>query len=246
MPPTLPPGGDFATRAHVRFALDGDGFMLGENDPTRQSGARSWLQRSHDQVTWRLRASLPNDVKGEIAALAAAEPPFRDDATPPAHWARYRAILERAGPVEVERHGPVYLVEHNLPVPAGYSFLASEDAAPLIETWWKNGMPKPLFDIGFTDPDELWAPWRVLLIDGEPAAVGQTARMSPFGVECGVITVPDHRLKGLGAAVVSAWSHAPALAGLPLYYSTSHDNVGSQGIARRLGAMRVGDEWSLS
>lgn len=248
MPPAQSPGRDFATRAHVRFALDGEGFMLGENDPNRQSGARFWLQRTFDQTTWRLRASVPDLVKSRIAALAATEPAFSNDRAPPVHWDAYRALLSQAGAIEAERHGPVYLLDANLPVPPGLEVVASESAetADLIARWRAEGMPKALFDIGFTAPEELWAPWRLLMLDGEPAAVGQTARLSPFGVEAGVITVPEHRLKGLGAAVVAAWTHCPQLAGLPLYYSTSHDNLGSQGIARRLGAVRLGDEWSVS
>jgi predicted GNAT family acetyltransferase len=89
----------------------------------------------------------------------------------------------------------------------------------------------------------LTAPWVVAIADGEVAAVCETARSAPTAVEAGVWTYEGHRRRGLGTAVTAAWS--ALVADRTAFYSTSWDNVASQGVARRLRLRPLGHWWQV-
>lgn len=89
----------------------------------------------------------------------------------------------------------------------------------------------------------LAAPWVVALVDGEVAAVCETARSTPAAVEAGVWTYERFRRRGLAAAVVAAWVRA--VAERTVFYSHDADNDASAGVARRLGARPIGRWWQV-
>jgi predicted GNAT family acetyltransferase len=61
-----------------------------------------------------------------------------------------------------------------------------------------------------------------------------------------VETLAAWRQRGYGAATVAAWAAAVRRQGrLPLY-STSWDNLASQGLARNLGFVPYGEDFSLA
>lgn len=93
------------------------------------------------------------------------------------------------------------------------------------------------------DRATLLEPWTVALVDGRVAAVCETARSAPASVEAGVWTYEPYRRRGLAAAVTAAWS--AQVVGRTAFYSTSDDNVASQGVARRLGLRQLGQWWSV-
>jgi RimJ/RimL family protein N-acetyltransferase len=90
----------------------------------------------------------------------------------------------------------------------------------------------------------LGEPWVVAMADGAVAAVCETSRSAPGSVEAGVWTYEPHRQRGLASAVVAAWS--TLVTDRLAFYSTSWDNVASQGVARRLGLRPLGDWWQVS
>ena len=79
----------------------------------------------------------------------------------------------------------------------------------------------------------------VAAFDGDRAvAVCASARIGAQACEAGVETVPAYRGRGLAAAVTARWADEVRARGLLPLYSTSWDNLGSRGVARRLGMIR--------
>jgi RimJ/RimL family protein N-acetyltransferase len=86
-------------------------------------------------------------------------------------------------------------------------------------------------------------PWVVAIVDGKVAAVCESARSAPAAAEAGVWTYEPYRRRGLATAVTAAWT---ALVGdRTVFYSTAFDNLGSQGVARRLGLRPLGQWWQV-
>jgi RimJ/RimL family protein N-acetyltransferase len=86
-------------------------------------------------------------------------------------------------------------------------------------------------------------PWVVAVDGGHVAAVCECARSAPNAVEAGVWTYEPYRRRGLATAVTAAWT---ALVGdRTVFYSTSFDNLGSQGVARRLALRPLGQWWQV-
>jgi RimJ/RimL family protein N-acetyltransferase len=87
-------------------------------------------------------------------------------------------------------------------------------------------------------------PGGVARVDGEAAAVWETARSAPRSGEAGVWTYEAHRRRGLATLVTSAWLDL-VTPDRTAFYSTSADNLGSQGVARRLGLTSVAQWWQV-
>lgn len=64
-------------------------------------------------------------------------------------------------------------------------------------------------------------------------------------VEAGVVTHKDFRQKGYGVRVVSAWIDSAIQRGLIPLYSTGWDNIGSMGIADKLGLKLFGSDFHI-
>ncbi|HEX7134712.1 MAG TPA: GNAT family N-acetyltransferase [Iamia sp.] len=181
-------------------------------------------------VAWAVAASVADDVAASVDEALAAEPPV-DDAGP-IGWApsvadRLQALLD--GTVH---HGPTYLARDTPPIPAGLDLRTSADTdladlAPLL----------PPADRILTPP------WVAVVVDGEVAAVCESARARPDAVHAGLWTYPDHRRQGLATAVTAAWIR---LAGeRTVLYGTTAENHASQGVARRLGLRPLAQWWWL-
>jgi hypothetical protein len=61
-----------------------------------------------------------------------------------------------------------------------------------------------------------------------------------------VKTRADHRRRGHAVNAVAGWARAARSRGATPFYSTSWDNVASQGVARRLQLSLVGVDFSLT
>lgn len=80
----------------------------------------------------------------------------------------------------------------------------------------------------------------------ELAAVCHSARRGARVHEAGLDTRVEFRRRGLGARVCAAWATAVRREGATPLYSTSFENLASQGVARRLGLTRIGTDLHLS
>ena len=59
-------------------------------------------------------------------------------------------------------------------------------------------------------------------------------------------TAEAYRGRGYGAAATQTWAAAVFASGRQALYGTSWQNVASQGVARRLGLVLYGEDWSIA
>jgi RimJ/RimL family protein N-acetyltransferase len=154
-----------------------------------------------------------------------------------------RGNTDGIGRTTTVRGGPSFLVEtigrppdptiatSDRPVPA-----ALRDARP--ERWWE---PQEWSDL----LDGKLGPWAIALGPDRVSALCHTPRARDRAAEAGVWTHPDHRRRGHAAAVTTAWAAVARSRYDVLFYSTSEDNVASQGVARTLGLRPIGWIWQL-
>jgi hypothetical protein len=183
-------------------------------------------------LRWATSIEVPTEVQHAIDEHLVGERPTRSVGWAPASADELFQLLAGVTDVAAPHGGPSYVVP-SLPVPSGIELRASpDDPAKSL----RGRIPE-------ADQD-LAAPWVVAMVDGAVAAVCETARSAPRSVEAGVWTYEPHRRQGLASAVVAAW--AALVADRVAFYSTSWDNVASQGVARRLGLRPLGDWWQVS
>jgi RimJ/RimL family protein N-acetyltransferase len=72
------------------------------------------------------------------------------------------------------------------------------------------------------------------------------ARLNPQAAEAGVETTEAARGYGYASAAVAGWAAAMRQHGVIPLYSTSWANVASQGVARKLGMVCYGEDWSIT
>ncbi|WP_245469861.1 GNAT family N-acetyltransferase [Mesorhizobium sp. M2C.T.Ca.TU.002.02.1.1] len=223
------------TDYHTLFRLNRDGRIAGENDPDCSPGPRLWLAGCASGNVFGVHADLPDELAGELVGLLAAEPPFTHPATP-RHLERYLALL---GGGNHARHnfGLIYHLPHGHPYPSGVRLVGSdsESGQALIGSWKAEEVPEGLFELGFREVSDFWAPWCAALVDGEVASIAFAARLADAGAELGLVTVKAFRGRGLAASATAGWSRLPELRSRTLFYSTDRGNFGSQRVALRLG-----------
>ncbi len=141
-------------------------------------------------------------------------------------------VLQELEPAATAVGGPSYVVDQALPQPNAVDLLTSADARL-----------DDLVDLLPEADRSLATPWVVALVDGDVAAVCETARSAPSSVEAGLWTYEPYRRRGFGVAVTAAWS--TFVTGRTAFYSTSWDNEASRGVARRLGLRPIGHWWQV-
>lgn len=143
-----------------------------------------------------------------------------------------RATLEAKAPVEREHRGPAYVLPGGMR--PGSRAVPVTDAAvlhPELAPWGPElTLRGPCFGV---------------IEEGMVVSICCCARTTPEAAEAGVETATAFRGRGLAAEAVSAWAAAVAASGRVAFYSTSHHNQASQAVARKLGAIEFGEDWSL-
>jgi GNAT superfamily N-acetyltransferase len=187
-----------------------------------------------------VHADLDDALARQVLDFVAAAPAWADGARLPP-W-----IGALAGMVEIDpatlAGGPAWRLPNGLAFAHQARFVAgeSEEGAAMLARFEADGMPPALFEAGYVDVSELWAPWGAAMVGDEVAALCCAARLTERGAEAGLYTFPPHRGQGLGAAVTAAWSRLPSLAGKTLFYSTQWTNRSSIAVTQRLGLRRIG------
>lgn len=187
-----------------------------------------------------------------------------------------RAALQHHAPVRKEHRGPAYylpgsrlLPHHVSPPPPHASRPLYPTIVPILVTEVNAALLEPEFADLRPVLQEI-APCIAVLAEGDvrgddgptpatppPAtssradspravAVCFSSRLSAPAAEAGVETLEAWRRRGYGRAAVAAWAEAVRGQGrLPLY-STTWSNIASQGIARSLGFVFFGEDFSLA
>jgi hypothetical protein len=230
------------------FLTTGSGRIERENDPDHSPGPRLWLAGCASGNVAGLRSDVADDLAAEIMTIVAMEPPFFAQNGRPQYLDRYIELLSREGAVRKQSLGVIYELPKDLEYEHGMTLIdsESEEGTRLCDSLSVNGMPAGLFDMGFTDVSDFWAPWCVALDDGQVASVAFAARLSKAGAEIGVATVPEMKGRGYAAATVTRWSRLQSLRSRALFYSTDQTNGSSQRVAARLGLRFLGASMRLS
>ena len=77
-------------------------------------------------------------------------------------------------------------------------------------------------------------------------SICRSVRASARAHEAGVETLAGYRRCGYATSVVTAWAIAVRALNLIPLYSTSWNNVASQGVARRLGLVQYGVDYHVT
>ena len=204
------------------------------------------LARTRLGSLWRFRDDLEPGVIRGLARLAGREEPLGEGHRAPQRLQAMRSLLRSAADLVVERRGPTYRF------PAEIS---GDDLGglPIVVITPRN---QALLQNSFVDTiSELEGRQPCLAaVDGERAvSLCYSARPleiaggEPCGVsEAGVETLTAYRRQGLGARVVAAWARQIRELGAEPMYSTEWGNEPSQAVARKLGLVAYGEDFSFS
>lgn len=94
------------------------------------------------------------------------------------------------------------------------------------------------------DEYNLWGAAFMVIRDGIAVATCFSSRIDDRSAEAGVWTDPDYRGQGLAGFVTQSWAAAVFASGRIPFYSTSFDNLASQSVARKLGLIQIGEDFS--
>jgi len=111
--------------------------------------------------------------------------------------------------------------------------------------------PHHTFQLAEHFPDFIELPYEKMpvaayVIEDSAVAVCCSARVSTQGAEASLYTAPDFRGRGYAAEAVKCWQHHVKESGRIPIYSTSWDNVASQNVARKLGLLQFGVDFSIT
>jgi hypothetical protein len=224
----------FVSDAAGRLRFNADpGYPEDELDPA----PRFWMGRTDQGITWRVRADLPNELVQTLNTIGQTVLPAPDRTGLPPQTDAIRAAIQAHAPITEEWSGPAYWIPALLPAPAS-TVLITPDTAHLLAAHfpWKQTR-RALHAAG---------PLVATLADDRAVAICYCARLTAIAAEAGVETAESARGRGYGRAAVAGWAAAVRQQGILPLYSTSWDNLASQGIARSLGMIAYADTWSLT
>lgn len=219
------------TQIATLFQLDQRGRLLAVNEPGSPRAPRFFMGRTSAGNCWAFRHDLPGDLVAAIEPLCAAEPIAHDREAPPRYAPAIRSLL---GIGSHEWRGPAFQFPEALPEHTGATLLDSGTLACLSLHF------QPL-QASFSAR----APVAAVIVDGVAIAVCCSSRRGALASEAGVETVAEMRGRGHALAVVSTWARAVRALGHTPLYSTSWENHASRAVARRLGLIEYGEDWSI-
>jgi hypothetical protein len=221
---------------HLRalFTHDAGARLLRINEPGGGAPApRLFLGRTQAGNVWRFSAALPESLTEELSALCADEPPGVD-ASAPRHVEAYMRCLEKHAPVRESSRGPAYHIHEQLE-PSRPVVRMNEADAALLRGKFEELVPELA----------TWQPFLAIIENGRAVSVCRSVRITAAAHEAGVETLPEFRGRGLACDVTAAWaSEVRWMSAVPLY-STSWENVASQGVARKLRMAQYGTDFQL-
>ena len=196
---------------------------------------RLYVGRTRAGHVWRFRHDLPESLVAELEAKLAAEPVSADLSQPPRCLAALQATLAQDAPLTRTWSGPAWRFPDEISAP-------EHEVIPV--TTANDDLVRSRFPVLADD-----LPWRqpclALLDDGRLASLCYCARNTPVAAEAGVDTLEEFRGRGYAPAVAAAWARAVRQEGRVPLYSTSWDNLASRSVARKLGLVMYGADFSL-
>jgi len=208
--------------ARVLFCHDPGDRLVCVNEPPYPAAPRWYAGTSRDGRVVRYRTDVPGDLRAAIAALDVA-------AAGAAHLAAVASLLATDRPLGAIWIGPAYAFGETPTEGAGARIIDGDSRSVLL----------PHYPWVHAELAER-APVVAAVVDGAAVSVCCTARRTDRAAEASLDTIADYRGRGLATAVTAVWAAAVRRSGLVAMYSTSWDNLASQGVARRLGLVPYG------
>lgn len=219
------------------FTRDADGRLRSINEPDGLDAPRFWMGRTPLGNRWRMRYDLAAPLAAELERLSAGEPVTAEFEPAPRMREPIMALLAGYAPIVDEYRGPAYILPDDL---------AQNDDAVIVTSATASVLERWFGWLVQCAGDAACGPVAAVLDGGDAVAVCHCARITPRACEAGVETVEGYRGHGYAPQAVTAWAAAVRQTGrLPLY-STWWDNLASRAVARRLGMLQYGEDWSIT
>ena len=207
------------------------GYAESELDPA----PRFFMGRTTEGNLWRFRHDLPQSLVQALEALCRTEPPLKEWGALPQNHGTIRSVLEAHQPIAKEERGPAYWLNQEMATPI-QAVLITEANAHLFRAHF---------------------PWRIKegFAHGPVAAVIEAdvavslcfcSRFTPQAAEAGLETIKAARGRGYATAATALWAAAVRQSRRMALYSTGWANQASQGVARKLGGVRYGEDWWIN
>jgi RimJ/RimL family protein N-acetyltransferase len=220
---------------------DPDGRIRWTNEPGETPAPRFFLGRTREGSLWRFRHDVPPDVVRRLETLLADEPVTDDPRREPVHLDAYRLLLREHAPIAGEEVGPAYYFPPEIDAPGSAILITPANMEHVLPR-----MRTPDDDpFGITNGLAAGSLCAVVVECGRAVSICFSSRITAQACEAGVETLPPFRGRGYASAVVARWALAVRASGRIPLYSTSWDNVASQGVARRLGLIPYASDFSL-
>jgi len=221
-------------QARALFVHDTSGKLLRINERNNPNPeVRFFLSRSKSGNLWRTRYDLSAELSAELERLAAAEPVVSDLTEPPRYAAEYVRLLQEHAPIIGTGAGPAYYLPSNQPHDA--VMITSENVA-LLEAHF-DWLRTTLAD---------YAPVAATIVNGKAVAVCFCSRITPKVAEAGVHTEAIYHGHGYATNAARGWVMAVRATRRQPLYSTSWTNLASQAIARKLGGVLYGADYTIT
>lgn len=224
------------------FVSDIDGRLRYIREPEYEeaeldAAPRFWMGRTLEGNVWRFRHDLPDDIVRDLEQLCCSEPVAVSLADPVMNAAAIRATLHAHAPITHEYRGPAYWIPDSVLAPPE-AVLISETNAHLLAAYFPWTITSRS---GFRT-----APLVATVVQGKAVSICYCARITARAAEAGVETAEGARGHGYASAAVAGWAAVVRQRGLIPLYSTWWENVASQGVARKLGMVQYGEDWSIT
>jgi GNAT acetyltransferase len=218
------------------YRCNAEGRLHCVNEPGDPPAPRFYMGRSLEGNAWRFHEDLPAAIVAQLEPLCQAEPIATDLTQPPHNYAAIKAVLAAHAPIENEYRGPTYWLPAREPAPSN-AVLITDDNAALLQPFFP-WLARP-------DSYRAFGPVAVVVEQEQAVTICFCCRKPGQATEAGLETQEGYRGKGYAVAAVALWAAAVRQQGwLPLY-GTSWENLASQGVARKLGAVMYGEDWSV-
>ena len=210
------------------FVLDGAGRIRHTREPNPTSGPAFALIRDKTSCAWAVSTRVPSALADDLNALAREETPLAALSDPPRNAAAYARLLGGQS-----TSGPVFTFPDSIPTVEDVVRVTALSALKRhFRGWTADELPER-------------APILGIAIDGHVVSICFCARRSEVAAEAGVETAAEYRGRGLGPRVTAAWAWMIRESGrLPLY-STPWTNAPSLALAKHLGLLPCGVNWSV-
>ena len=218
------------------FTQDENGHLQRINEPTgtAEPAPRFFFGYTNEGSICRFRHDLPDNVIAQLKEVAAEPLPMNSLKIPSIHG-QFKDILQSHAPIERVWVGPAYRFPKHITPPTNVVRLSCENAGLL-----KKGFAEMVSELNSSQP------YLAIIEDSQAVSICQSVRLSSRAHEAGVDTLVGYRQRGYATSVVAAWALAVrALNRIPLY-STSWDNVASQGVTQRLGLVQYGVDYHVT